>query len=76
MNHVDYFTDECNLMLGHGRLARLVWVQDLIGVSPSPGGKPISVGEFGNYVIPPRTDEVVLFIEFVGLLKGPTCRAR
>ena len=47
---------------------------NLIGVSPSPGGKPISVGDLWNYVIPPRTAGVVLFVEFVGLLKGPTCR--
>ena len=45
MNRVDYFTYECNLILGHGRLARLVWVHDLSGFSPSPGGKPISVGD-------------------------------
>ena len=77
MNRVDYSTDECNFILSHGRLARVVWVvQDIIGVSPSPGGKPISVGDLWNYVVPPRTDEVVFCIEFIGLLKGPTCRAR
>ena len=44
--------------------------------SPSPGGKPISIGDLWNFVIPPRTGGVIFGIEFVDLLKGPTCRAR
>ena len=62
MSRVDYFTDECNFMLGRGRLARPVWaVQGLIGVIPFTwrqadlGWRP---PEFVS--AQPRTDEAVI----------------